>query len=192
MKSKECMNCGSTHFHKVEQGWKCDYCGTIYLKPQKQAVSQRTQQYTTTPKKPSRKKILALSFAILLIIGAVIFILSSTTSYEPIDTQPANSQSKGAFPGEWTSEIYNSIKVATEHYDADSEKYSFEGGASYEELEKLVGPPDRVTSWEKEKYGMPPRSTATWDQTKDGEYANGSVTITYDKQTKMITDKSRY
>lgn len=192
MKSKECMNCGSTHFHKVEQGWKCDYCGTVYLKPQKGSSPQQSQNPDTYSKKRPRKMIIAISFVILLIIGSVIFILSSTTSYEPIDTQPVNSQSKGAFPGEWTSEIYNSIKVATEHYDADSEKYSFEGGASYEELEKLVGPPDRVTSWEKEKYGMPPRSTATWDQTKDGEYANGSVTITYDKQTKMITDKSRY
>ena len=41
-------------------------------------------------------------------------------------------------------------------------------------------------------YGMPPRSTATWDQTKDGEYANGSVTITYDKTNKDDHRQSRY
>lgn len=150
MKSKECMNCGSTHFHKVEQGWKCDYCGTIYLKPQKKDLSQKVRQQTALPKKSPKNKVLALSFAILLIIGSVIFMFSNTVSYEPIDTQPGTSKPKEAFPGEWTSEIYDSIKVATEHYDADNEKYSFKGGASYEELEKLVGPPDRVTSWERE------------------------------------------
>lgn len=39
MKNKECMNCGSTQFHQVKNGWKCEYCGTIYLNTKKRAPS---------------------------------------------------------------------------------------------------------------------------------------------------------
>ena len=54
MKSKECMNCGSTHFHKVEQGWKCDYCGTIYLKSTKKGyLSQKGAATNCTPEEIS-------------------------------------------------------------------------------------------------------------------------------------------
>lgn len=192
MKSKECKNCGSTKFHKVEQNWKCEYCGTLYLDPQKESVPRQNPNPNLHSKKRSLIIFSVLPIIILFVIGFVTSSSTNNNSNEPIDVLPSTSRSDDGFPGKWTKEIYEEIRIATELYDADSEKYSFKGGASYEELEKLVGPPDRVTSWEKEKYGMPPRSTATWDQTKDGEYANASVTITYDKQTKMITDKSRY
>lgn len=197
MKSKECMNCGSTKFHKVENGWKCDYCGTLYLKPKKKTEPQQNIQQPD-PKKKRTRLLLGVVLASIFVLGISLtyinyrFNSADTTSYEPIRPGSANSSTKKEFPGEWTQAIYSSVKVATENYDADNEKYTFEGGSSYEELEKLVGTPDTVTSWEKEDYGMPPRSMATWNKTKDGEYTGHSVTVTYEKKTKMITDKSHY
>lgn len=193
MKNKECMNCGSTKFHQVENGWKCDYCGTLYLNPQKETQTNKSSGQPA-PSKKRKRVMISLVIAILFIIGPLSYLSvksnnANTTSYEPIKPGTNNSATKD-YPGEWTQEIYDSIKVATEKYDADSEKYSFEGGSSYEELEKLVGKPDTVTSWEKENYGMPPRAMAPWNKNKDGDYAGNSISITYEKKTMMITDKN--
>lgn len=187
------MNCGSTKFHQVDNGWKCDYCGTLYLKPEENTAAPKN------PKKPELQK--KKTRVVLGIILAAIFILTplsyltakinNTPTYQPIKPGTANSSAEKEFPGEWTQSIYESIKVATENYDADSEKYSFTGGSSYEELEKLVGPPDTVTSWEKEDHGMPPRAMATWNKTKDGKYTQNGITIHYEKKTLMITDKDQ-
>ncbi|MGM0165325.1 hypothetical protein IGI39_000267 [Enterococcus sp. AZ135] len=194
MKNKECMNCGSTKFHQVENGWKCDYCGTLYLNPQKNTTTPQS------PKTPERQQknirvILGGVLAVIFILAGPLGYLSSkitntnTATYKPIKPGTVSSSEENEFPGEWTQSIYESVKVATENYDADSEKYSFTGGSSYEELEKLVGPPDTITSWEKEDYGMPPRAMATWNKTKDGKYTPHAVTIHYEKKTLMITDK---
>lgn len=197
MKSKECMNCGSTKFHKVENGWKCDYCGTLYLTPKKKTEPQQNIPQPE-PKKKRTRLLLAIVLASIFVLGLSLtyinyrFNVEDTTTYEPIKTGTANSSVKKDFPGGWTQDIYDSIKVATEHYDRNSETYSYTSGSSYEELEKLVGSPDSVTTWEKEEYGMPPRSMATWDKKKNGERAEISIQIRYDKENKMIIDKDRY
>lgn len=195
MKNKECVNCGSTKFHPVENGWKCDYCGTLYLNQEKKTVKKQQNTQSIIPKKRSRLIIgivLASLFILVGPIGALVFKTTSTSSYEPIEQGKTASSDKKDYPGEWNQSIYSGIKVATQHYDQDTEKYSFEGGADYKELEKLVGPPDRVTTWEKNDYGMPPRSEATWNKTKDGDYAGATVSITYEKNTLRITDKRHY
>lgn len=189
MKTKECTNCGSTQFHHVKEGWKCDYCGTLYVTPKQPRPAE-------IPKK--KKAIFSINAAIpiiIMLVGLVGYSVvnssKSEVSYKPIE--PGNNQTaKEEFPGDWTQEIYDSVKVATQNYDADNEKYSFENGSSYEELEKLVGKPDTVTSWEKENYGMPPRSMATWNKDSNGNYMSHSVTVTYEKNTRIITDKSHY
>ena len=175
MKSKECMNCGSTKFHQVENGWKCDYCGTLYLKQRKKTPEKPIQEPSNPQKKKTKILIWSVLSTIFVLIGPLSFLVTKIN-----DTRTP------------TSSIYDSVKVATENYDADNEKYSFTGGSSYEELEKLVGPPDTVTSWEKEDYGMPPRAMATWNKLKNGEYTSHSITIHYDKETMMITDKDHY
>lgn len=189
MKTKECTNCGSTQFHRVKDGWKCDYCGTLYVTPKK------TSPVETPKKKKSVFSINAAIPIIIMLVGLVGYSLvnssKSEVSYKPIE-QGNNQIGKEEFPGDWTQDIYDSVKVATQNYDADTEKYSFENGSSYEELEKLVGKPDTVTSWEKENYGMPPRSMATWNKDSNGDYMSHSVTVTYEKNTRMITDKSHY
>ncbi|QZO09180.1 hypothetical protein K5P74_01320 [Enterococcus raffinosus] len=197
MKSKECMNCGSTKFHQVENGWKCDYCGTLYLKQRKKTPEKPIQEPSNPQKKKTKILIWSVLSTIFVLIDPLSFLVTKindtrTPTYEPIKPNAENSGEKTEFPGEWTSSIYDSVKVATENYDADNEKYSFTGGSSYEELEKLVGPPDTVTSWEKEDYGMPPRAMATWNKLKNGEYTSHSITIHYDKKTMMITDKDHY
>ncbi|MBO0411118.1 hypothetical protein JZO81_08620 [Enterococcus hulanensis] len=197
MKSKECMNCGSTKFNKVENGWKCDYCGTLYLNPKKETATteKNTSEQSGLQKKKTRILIgvvLAIIFVLVGPLGYLTVSLNNTnTAYEPIEPGTVDS-SEEEFPGEWNQSIYESIKVATENYDDNNEKYSFTGGSSYEELEKLVGTPDTVTSWEKETHGRSPRSMATWNKTKNGDFTSHSITVTYDKETKMITDKDHH
>ncbi|MDT2754234.1 hypothetical protein P7H46_03905 [Enterococcus pseudoavium] len=190
MKNKECMNCGSTKFHQVENGWKCDYCGTLYLTPKKDTVPKPSIP-PPDPKKKSTRLVLGIVFASFFFSIVLLTYFNSVdkTSYKPIKPVP-NSSLKKSFPSNWTQNIYDSVKVATEYYDADNEKYTFEGGSNYEELEKLVGTPDTVTSWEKSDYGMPPRSMATWNKTKNRDYAGTRITVTYENKTKMITDKN--
>lgn len=151
------MNCGSTKFHQVENGWKCDYCGTLYLKQRKKTPEKPIQEPSNPQKKKTKILIWSVLSTIFVLMGPLSFLVTKindtrTPTYEPIKPNATNSGEKTEFPGEWTSSIYDSVKVATENYDADNEKYSFTGGSSYEELEKLVGPPDTVTSWEKEDY----------------------------------------
>lgn len=50
MKNKECINCGSTKFHQVENDWKCDYCGTLYLTPKKNTVPPSNKEQSGTQK----------------------------------------------------------------------------------------------------------------------------------------------
>ncbi|MEO1772096.1 hypothetical protein JZO67_004078 [Enterococcus sp. 665A] len=197
MKNKECMNCGSTQFHQVKNGWKCEYCGTIYLNTKKKSTVSQVDELPTVKKKKNLIHVSAAIPIIIMLVGLLSYsVFSSNTEsvipYQPIEPGVEDPSTKGEFPEAWTQNIYDSVKVATENYDADSEKYSFENGSSYEELERLVGKPDTVTSWEKESYGMPPRSMATWSKTSDGDYEPHSVTVTYDKETLMITDKSHY
>lgn len=194
MKNKECMNCGSKTFHQVENGWKCDYCGTVYLNPKKPS-SKRPSVDVSPHKKNKSRIIVGVVFPIMALLLGLIFFKGNESPKQPYSpTSPAASQSKpeNGFPGGWTQELYEGVVVATKNYDADNEKYSFENGSNFEELEKQVGKPDTVTSWEKEDYGMPPRASATWNKSKAGEYSGHSITITYNKNTGMITDKNRY
>lgn len=196
MKTKECTNCGSTQFHQVKDGWKCDYCGTLYVNTKKNSKTNQAADLAAPKKKKARFSISVAIPIIVMLVGLLSYsIISSNKSgppYQPIEPGIENSAAKEEFPGDWTQDIYDSVKVATKIYDADNEKYSFENGSSYEELEKLVGKPDTVTSWEKEDYGMPPRSMATWNKDSNGDYLSHSVTVTYEKPTGMITDKSHY
>lgn len=190
------MNCGSTQFHKVENGWKCDYCGTLYLNPKKKNLPKQNKQQNL-PKKRSRILIGVILATMFILISSLSYInyrfnKADTSTYEPLKPGTENSSTKKEFPSKWTQSIYNSVKVATEHYNEDTKKYTFKDGSSYEELEKLVGTPDTVTSWEKEDYGMPPRSTARWTKNLKGDYAGTSITVTYETKTKMITDKDQY
>lgn len=193
MKNKECMNCGSTEFHQIENGWKCDYCGTLYLNQKKFVKEQPPSNFNRQKNLKVRILRSAAIPLLALFIGFFYFKANEKPAYKPTSAVTTQSNvTKKDFPAKWTQEIYDGVVVATKHYDADNEKYSFENGSSYEELEKLVGKPDTVTSWEKEKYGMPARATATWNRSKDGEYAENTVTITYNKNTLMITDKNYY
>ena len=188
------MNCGSTKFHHVENGWKCDYCGTLFLNPKKTTTLSQKEVHSSTKRK-KRSIVIAVTFSILLVLFVLLAYLNYRSNDLPVPppkTNTLNSSGKNKFPGRWTQEIYDSVKAATQYYDDDTEKYSFENGSNYEELEKLVGTPDTVTSWEKEDYGMPPRAMATWNKDKNGERISHSITITYEKKHKMITDKSRY
>ncbi|WP_438856749.1 hypothetical protein [Enterococcus sp. AZ007] len=196
MKNKECINCGSTKFHQVENDWKCDYCGTLYLTPKKNTVPPSNKEQSGTQKN-RRRLLLGMVLAVIFFAAPLGYLKvkltrAVKTSYEPIKPGTVSSSAENAFPGEWTQSVYESVKVATKNYDDDNESYSFTGGSSYEELEKLVGVPDTVISWEKENYGMPPRAMATWNRTKDGDYMPHSVTVTYEKKSKMITDKDHH
>ena len=162
------------------------------FKTKKEDTRKTNSRAVQSPKEKDENSDLVGSFDYFCLNWSAQFFGTRTPTYEPIKPNAANSGEKTEFPGEWTSSIYDSVKVATENYDADNEKYSFTGGSSYEELEKLVGPPDTVTSWEKEDYGMPPRAMATWNKLKNGEYTSHSITIHYDKETMMITDKDHY
>ena len=195
MINKECMNCGSTQFHQVENGWQCDYCGTLYIEQKKKQPPEPIHHQSTFLKQKSRLAIgviLALGF---ISLGPLNYFISKAdnnepaVSYEPIEIDSPDSTTATKLPGKWTQDIYDSVKVATEVYDADNEKYSFTGGSNYKELEKLVGKPDTLISWEKEEHGMPPRVLATWENTEDGEYVDHSISVTYEKKTQRITDK---
>lgn len=196
MRNRECVNCGSTEFHQVENGWKCDYCGTLYLDPENTATKQKRSP--RTPQQHKKRRITGLVAVVFILLGLSLNYLvfksdsGDTVSYEPLDPELTDSSTPKKFPGKWTQSIYKSVEAATEHYHDDTEKYTFEGGSSYEELEKLVGKPDTVISWEKEDYGMPPRTQATWDKTSDGEYTGNSISVTYEKNTMMIIDKDSY
>ncbi|MGX7205899.1 hypothetical protein [Enterococcus pingfangensis] len=199
MRNRECVNCGSTEFHQVENGWKCDYCGTLYLDPENTATKQKRSP--RTPQQHKKRRITGLVAVVFILIGLSLNYLvfksdksdsGEAISYEPLGPELTDSSTPKKFPGKWTQSIYKSVKAATEHYHDDTEKYTFEGGSSYEELEKLVGKPDTVISWEKEDYGMPPRTQATWDKTSDGEYTGNSISVTYEKNTMMIIDKDSY
>lgn len=199
MRNRECVNCGSTEFHQVENGWKCDYCGTLYL--DSETITPQQKQPLYQPHQHKKRRINGLVAVVIIWVGLSLsyFIFKSDTSdsgdavsYEPLDPEMTDSSTPKNFPGKWTQSIYESVKVATEHYHDDTEKYTFEGGSSYEELEKLVGKPDTVISWEKEDYGMPPRTQATWDKTSDGGYTENSISVTYEKNTMMIVDKDSY
>ncbi|MGX7183281.1 hypothetical protein [Enterococcus pallens] len=196
MKTKECTNCGSTQFHQVKDGWKCEYCGTLYLNPKKNREIHQADEPTVNKKKKILPPIFTIIPIIIMLVGLLGYSMVQTnkraTNYKPIEPGIEKPSDKVEFPGNWTQDIYNSIKVATQIYNGDTEKYSFENGSSYEELEKLVGKPDTVTSWEKESYGMPPRSMATWNKNSDGDHMPHSVTVTYEKDTLMITDKNHY
>lgn len=56
MKNKECMNCGSKTFHQVGNGWKCDYCGTVYLNPKK--PSSKRPPVDVSPHKKNKSRII--------------------------------------------------------------------------------------------------------------------------------------
>ncbi len=197
MKTKECMNCGSTQFHQVKDGWKCEYCGTLYLNEKKTRKTTQVEAPPITQKKRNVSHNRAAIPIVIMLMGLLSYTLikisnESATAYTPNEPVIEKNSAKAEFPGGWTQEIYDSVKVATKNYDADTGEYSFENGANYEEVEKLVGKPETVTSWEKGSYGMPARSMATWNKTSEGEYAPQSVTITYENDTMMITDKNHY
>ncbi|WP_246601604.1 hypothetical protein [Enterococcus alishanensis] len=194
MKNKECMNCGSTNFHRITNGCKCDYCGTFYPDFESSRQEKPSIDYTNRKNiKPNIIIMISITLSVIMLL-IVFLVLKSNEESTPqsISTDITQLKANDKFPGKWTKGIYENVVVATKYYDANNEKYSFENGASYEELEKLVGKPDSVTTWEEEDYGMPPRATATWNKNKDNEYAGNSVTITYNKNTLMITDKSHY
>lgn len=197
MKNRECVNCGSKNFHSVKNGWKCDYCSTLYVNEKKWNKAKETPVQLPTKKK--RQKILiglTLSAVFLLILPLVYLSYTlklddnDVTIYEPNDSDTDSVVT--IFPGEWTEEIYTEILVATEYYDASKETYSYEFGSNYEELEKLVGSPEKVTSWEDSDSGMPDKSSATWSTDKNGEYSGGTIVITYEKKTNQIIDKEHY
>lgn len=201
MKNRECINCGSTQFHQIKNGWKCDYCGTLYLneeKNQKQNTSDSFPSSQRTKKKKSYVYLMMISIFFLLISTLYFSFMptrshtSSDLNYQSINPATTSSIWNNNLPGKWTKELYDSVVVATEIYNADSEKYSFDGGSNYQELEKIVGKPDTVMSWEKEDYGMPPRVQATWEKAIDGERAGSSIEVTYNKKTLMIIDKKYF
>lgn len=129
------------------------------LSESKKPSSKRPPVDVSPHKKNKSLIIVGVVFPIMALLLGLIFFKGNESPKQPYSpTSPAASQSKpeDGFPGGWTQELYEGVVVATKNYDADNEKYSFENGSNFEELEKQVGKPDTVTSWEKEDYGMPP------------------------------------
>lgn len=201
------MNCGSTQFHQVKNGWQCDYCGTLYLDEKKERTSEREKfSFQLLPSKLSKerkKKRVFISLFVLLIFASLLLYLpikntqssmsgNTKITYPPLIPGKIGSSENINMPANWTKELYDSIVVATSHYNEDNEKYFYDGGSSYTELEKIVGKPDTVISFEKEDYGTPPRVIATWEKTTRGDRAGETIDVTYDKKTLMIIDKKLF
>lgn len=87
----------------------------------------------------------------------------------------------------WTTEYFNSIRVAQTHFKDGSTTPTYSDGMLYSDLIKKVGMPDEI-----EAYGQG-RKEAIFHYHGESNSINNwsiSVFITYDTKTGMITDKS--
>lgn len=198
MKPQICENCGSTEFHETTNGWKCDYCKTVYIA---EKAKPKIDTVLTLSKVKWGKLILAVFLVSLTIFIGKIFIRSiSSETAEPskpaeatytLWTSDSEEKDISSVSG-WSQSVFDAIQVATEEYNEKTEKYSYTNGGNYADLEKIVGKPTSRVTWEQEEYGHPAKVIAEWQNNESGEYAGMTVTVTYNKKTLMIIDKDVY
>lgn len=195
MRPKVCENCGSNEFHKITNGWKCDYCQTEYIE---EIAPNKNNHLRDTSKRKSKKFFLNTICLIVLVYTAIYCIQIQDWTSESITDDVENNvwtseetkKDINQVAG-WTQKIFDDIQIGTEEYNNKTDKYSYSDGDNYQALEALVGKPHTRISWE-EEYGQPPREMVEWSKLKNGDYAGITVSVTYDKTTFMIIDKDAY
>ncbi|MBV7392489.1 hypothetical protein KUA55_17705 [Enterococcus sp. ALS3] len=86
----------------------------------------------------------------------------------------------------WTTEYFNSIKVAQMNFEVGSTNPTYSDGMLYSDLIKKIGAPDEL-----ENYGQGRKEAIFHYHGKHNSMKNWSISvfITYDTKTGMITDK---
>lgn len=100
MNIKECENCGSHQFHKVDKQWICDYCQTTY-------INEKTEEYIVklSDKYGKIQRIsLVLPIVLILIFLAFFYFINKKNEQTNAIQTSAQSQTREA-PDESTSDV---------------------------------------------------------------------------------------
>jgi transcription initiation factor TFIIIB Brf1 subunit/transcription initiation factor TFIIB len=200
MREMICRSCGSNHFHKEGNQIICDYCKGVYSedeKPPQQVVREPLSE------KKGRSGTFFWIAAVILIIVVPGLMTAGGDDFSTAMNRLVGKESVEKPPvtindiGGWTEEIYNNIVVATKEHNSETEKYSYSGGGSYDELVKTVGnPSSSYTSYEDENdefyYGQPDSTRSTWNRDVNCKSIDGQIIITFELESRMIIDKEFY
>lgn len=188
-KNMICPQCGSNEFVDNHKNLQCAYCKTVFT-PEILKKSTSKNEKKRNHKKLKVRTIALLGIILILSMTGIVKQYSIFKNLSSKDTSKMDDQKIGmnniSSINGWNKKIYTGIKIASLTSYKDTLIYT--SGTKFDDLVKEVGRPTKI---EVRRSSQKTVGEATFSTNKISDF-KVHVFITYDQESRYITDKAIY